>query len=190
MDDKTAQGILSAKLSKVRKIEDYAKDLIKSMPEKPINAELDKDLKQDYLDHIMKHKPYKENRAQFKDWSTDSLKEEIERIEKMLNDPSQKPTPPNWKKVKQIDQNKALKLKRMRAELVAANYGNTRSVSRWHESKIVETYKRLEQLRAKDLTVPQKPVYPTMVVPQQTLSSKKLRSASGLSIASLNQAKR
>ncbi|MFS7948075.1 hypothetical protein Hanom_Chr06g00555731 [Helianthus anomalus] len=82
----------------------------------------------------------------------------------MLSDPSIKQTPPDWKKGKQIDPNKALKLKRMRAELVAASCGSARSVSKWPESKIVETYKRLEQLRAKDTVVPQKPVYPQTVV--------------------------
>ncbi|MFS7962688.1 hypothetical protein Hanom_Chr08g00729561 [Helianthus anomalus] len=108
----------------------------------------------------------------------------------MFNSPLQKATPPDWKKGKQVDQNKALKLKRMREELVAAKYGNARSVSRWSECKIVETYKRLEQLREKDPTVPKKPVYPTVVVPQQTLILKKQSSVSGLSIAALNQAKR
>ncbi|MFS7917818.1 hypothetical protein Hanom_Chr03g00193661 [Helianthus anomalus] len=95
MDGRKVQGILSHELSKVSKIEDYAKDLSKSMSDKPINVELDKELKQDYIKHIMTHKPYKATRAQFKDWSSDALKEEIERIKKMLNAPSQKPTPPD-----------------------------------------------------------------------------------------------
>ncbi|MFS8024943.1 hypothetical protein Hanom_Chr16g01469211 [Helianthus anomalus] len=189
MDDRIAQEILSLELSKVSKIEDYVKDLSKSMSENPINVELDKELKQDYLDHIMKLKPYKANGAQFKDWSIDALKEEIERIKKFLNDPSQKPTPPDWKKGKQIDPNKALKLKKMIAVLVAANYGNARSIARWSESKIVETYKRLEQFKGEDPIVPQKAVYLTVFIPQQTLTSKTLPSTSCLSITALNQAK-
>ncbi|MFS7962229.1 hypothetical protein Hanom_Chr08g00724211 [Helianthus anomalus] len=162
------------------------------MSEKPINAELDKELRQDYLDHILQQKPYKVNRAQFKDWSTDALKEEIEieRMQKILNGPLHKLTLPNWKKYKQVNQNKALKLKRMREELVATEYGNARSVARWSESKIVETYKKLEHLREMDPIVPKKPVYLRAVVPQQTLTFKKKSSASGLSIATLNQAKR
>ncbi|MFS7935751.1 hypothetical protein Hanom_Chr05g00407221 [Helianthus anomalus] len=63
MDDRTAQGILALELSKLSKIEDNAKDLSKSLSEKPINAEHDKEVKQHYLDHIMKHKPYKANKA-------------------------------------------------------------------------------------------------------------------------------
>ncbi|MFS7968386.1 hypothetical protein Hanom_Chr09g00796841 [Helianthus anomalus] len=109
----------------------------------------------------------------------------------MLNNPPVKPTPPYWKKGKQINPDKALKLKRMRAELVAASYGTARSIARWFEAKIVETYKRLEHLRAKDPFVLQKPVYPlTAVIPQQTQTSKKMSSASALSIAALKQVKR
>ncbi|MFS7931117.1 hypothetical protein Hanom_Chr04g00352291 [Helianthus anomalus] len=191
MDDRKYQGILSHELSKVRKLEDFAKDLSKSMYEKLITAELDKELRDDYIEHIIAHKPYKVTRAQFKDSASDALREEIERITKMLNDPLMKPTPPDWKKDKQVNLDKVLKLKRMRAKLVAASYGTTRSIARWSESKIVETYKRLEQLRAKDPTVRQKPVYPpTADIPQQTHTSKKLPSASALSATALRQVKR
>ncbi|MFS7946290.1 hypothetical protein Hanom_Chr06g00534271 [Helianthus anomalus] len=118
------------------------------MSERPISAELDKELRDDYIEHIMKHKPYKATKAQFKDWLSDALREEIERIPKMINDPSIKQTPPNWKKAKQVGPDEALKLKRMRAELVAADYGSTRSIARWSKLNIVETYKKLEDLRA------------------------------------------
>ncbi|MFS7998343.1 hypothetical protein Hanom_Chr12g01152601 [Helianthus anomalus] len=56
-DDRTAQGILSLELSKVSKIDDYAKDLSKSMSEKPINVKLDRELRKDYLDLIMQPGP-------------------------------------------------------------------------------------------------------------------------------------
>ncbi|MFS7963188.1 hypothetical protein Hanom_Chr08g00735141 [Helianthus anomalus] len=140
----------------------------------------------------MKHKPYKATRAQFKDWSSDTLREEIERIAKMLNDHSTKTTPPNWKKAKQVDPNGALKLKRMRVELVAADYGLARLIAKWSKLNIVETYKKLEELRAKDPNVPQKPVYPTTTagMPQQTYASKKLLSASDLSANALKPLKR
>ncbi|MFS7939121.1 hypothetical protein Hanom_Chr05g00447991 [Helianthus anomalus] len=191
MEDMKFQGILSLELSKVSKLEEFAKDLSKSISEKPITAGLDNELREDYIEHVIAHKPYKETRAQFKDWSSDALKKKIERITKMLNDTSVKPNPPNWKKGKQVNPDKALKLKRMRAELVAASYGTARSISRWSEDKIVETYKRLEQLRAKDPTVPQNPAYPpTATIPQQTKTSNKQPSASALSIAALKQVKR
>ncbi|KAJ0490123.1 hypothetical protein HanHA300_Chr12g0451861 [Helianthus annuus] len=109
MDERKYQGILSHELSKVRKLE-FAKDLSKSMSEKPITNELDKELRDDYIEYIIAHKPYKATRAQFKDWSSDAPREEIERITKMLNDPSVKPTPPDWKQGKQINPGKALKL--------------------------------------------------------------------------------
>ncbi|MFS7996293.1 hypothetical protein Hanom_Chr12g01128251 [Helianthus anomalus] len=160
MDNRKFQGLLSYELSKVRKLEDYAKDLSKSMSEKEISAELDMELRGDYIEHIMRYESYKTTIAQFKDRSSDALKEEFERITKMLNDPSVKHTPPDWKKGKQVNLDKALKLKRMRAELVTASYGIARSIARWSELKIVETYKKLEELRAKDPLVPQKPAYP------------------------------
>ncbi|MFS7955627.1 hypothetical protein Hanom_Chr07g00644841 [Helianthus anomalus] len=82
MDDMKYQSFLSHELSKVRKLEDFAKDLSKSMSERPINPELEKEQREDYVEHIMRHTPYKATRAQFKDWLLDALKEEIERITK------------------------------------------------------------------------------------------------------------
>ncbi|MFS7902822.1 hypothetical protein Hanom_Chr01g00015861 [Helianthus anomalus] len=136
----------------------------------------EKELKVDYIDHIMKHKPYKATRTQFKNWSTNALLEEIERITKMNNDPLLKKTPPNWKKSKQVDPDEALRFKRMRVEVVAADYGYARSIAKWSKLNVEETYKKLEELRAKDPTVPQKLVYPTTTIgrPQRTQASKKL----------------
>ena len=48
----------------------------------------------------------------------------------MNNDPLVKPTQPNWKKVKTVDSDEVLKFKRMRAELVAADYDPVRSIAR------------------------------------------------------------
>ncbi|MFS8004547.1 hypothetical protein Hanom_Chr13g01227151 [Helianthus anomalus] len=137
------------------------------MLENAISTELEEELWEDHIEHIMRYKPYKATRAQFKHWSLDALREEIERITKMLNDPSVKPTPPDWKKGKQVNLDKALKLKRMRVELMAASYSTVRSTYKWSKLIIVETYKNLEELRAKDPLVPQKPTYPrTAAIPQ------------------------
>ncbi|KAJ0898023.1 hypothetical protein HanRHA438_Chr08g0352131 [Helianthus annuus] len=186
------QGQLSHELSKVRKLADFAKNLSKSMSERPIDTELEKELRVDYIDHVMKHKPYKATRSQFKDWSSDALMEEIDRITKMNNDPMVKKTPPNGKKAKQVDPDEALKFKRMRVELVAVDYASTRSIAIWSKLNIEETYKKLEELRAEDPIVPQKPVYPTTTAgrPQQTQTSKKLHLTSTLPANALNQLKR
>ncbi|MFS7946761.1 hypothetical protein Hanom_Chr06g00540101 [Helianthus anomalus] len=128
------------------------------MSEQPLDTKHEKELRVDYLDQIMKHKPYKATKAQFKDWSIDV--DEIDRITKMNNDPLIKRTAPNWKKSKQNDPNEALKFKRMRAELVAADYGSAKSIARWLKLNVEETYKKLEELKAKDPIVPKKPVYP------------------------------
>ncbi|XP_022024602.1 pollen-specific leucine-rich repeat extensin-like protein 2 [Helianthus annuus] len=103
LGDRGYQGLLQHGLSKVKKLEDFAKDLSKSMSELPPNTGLQEELRVDYLDHIMKYKPYKVNRVQFRDWSVDALKEEIDRIAKMNNDPQIKKIAPNWKKSKQDD---------------------------------------------------------------------------------------
>ncbi|MFS7934707.1 hypothetical protein Hanom_Chr05g00394891 [Helianthus anomalus] len=146
------------------------------MSEQPIDTELEKELRIDYKDHIMKHNPYKATRTQLKYWSSYALLEEIDRITKINNDLLVKKTPPNWNKAKQVDPYEALGFKRMRAALVATDYGSARPIGRWSKLNIEETYKKLEELRAKDPIVPQKPVYPTTTAsrPQQTQTSKKV----------------
>ncbi|MFS7917205.1 hypothetical protein Hanom_Chr03g00186331 [Helianthus anomalus] len=67
LGDRKYQGQLSHELRKVRKLEDFAKDLSKSMSKRPIDTELEKEPRVDYIDHIMKHKPYKATTSQFKD---------------------------------------------------------------------------------------------------------------------------
>ncbi|XP_022024668.1 104 kDa microneme/rhoptry antigen-like [Helianthus annuus] len=111
LGDRKYKGLLSHELDKVRKLDDFSKDLSKSMYEQPLDTELEKELRVDYIDQIMKHKPYKATRSQFKDWSSDALLEEIYRITKMNNDPPVKKTPPNWKKSKQVDPDEAVKFK-------------------------------------------------------------------------------
>ncbi|MFS7978621.1 hypothetical protein Hanom_Chr10g00917601 [Helianthus anomalus] len=106
------------------------------MSELPPDTGLQEELRVNYFDNIMKYKPYKANRAQFKDWSIDALKEEIDRIAKMNNDPQIKKTASNWKKSKQVDQDDALRFKRMRAELVAADYGSARPIARWSKQNV------------------------------------------------------
>ncbi|MFS7930879.1 hypothetical protein Hanom_Chr04g00349441 [Helianthus anomalus] len=54
LGDKRYQGLLQHGLSKVRKLEDFAKDLSKSMLELPPETGLHEELRVDYLDHIMK----------------------------------------------------------------------------------------------------------------------------------------
>ena len=100
----------------------------------------------------------------------------------MNNDPLVKPTPPNWKKVKTVDSDEVLKFKRMRAELVAAGYGPVRSIARWSKLKIVETYKKLEEVRAEHSNVLQKSVYPTTAALSPKIGTpKNLLSSSDLS---------
>ncbi|KAJ0455652.1 hypothetical protein HanIR_Chr15g0753621 [Helianthus annuus] len=187
MTDREYQRFLSFQLSKVVKLEVYAKELSKFMFERQVIPELQMQLRDDYVGHIMKYKPYNATEDQFKNWSADALREEIDRITKMRNDPLVKPTPPNWKKVKTVDSDEALKFKRMRAELVAAGYGLARSIAKWSKLKIVETYKKLEELRAEDSNVLQNSVYPTTAAlslkihtPKNLLSSSALSESEGV----------
>ncbi|MFS7898680.1 hypothetical protein Hanom_Chr00s027394g01767051 [Helianthus anomalus] len=52
----------------------------------------------------------------------------------------------------------------MKEELITANYGSRNQVTRWTEVKVLETYKRLEERRKKDPSVPKKPDYPASEV--------------------------
>ncbi|MFS8033868.1 hypothetical protein Hanom_Chr17g01574591 [Helianthus anomalus] len=98
----------------------------------------------------------------------------------------------NWKQYKKVDVDEALRYKRKRATFVAANYGTARAIARWSKQNIDQTYKKLEELRKVDPTVPRKLVYndETNVRPQHTLPSKKLFSSADVSISALNQRKR
>ncbi|MFS7954485.1 hypothetical protein Hanom_Chr07g00631051 [Helianthus anomalus] len=162
------------------------------MSELPPNVVLQKELRIDYLDIIMRDKPNKAYRSHFKDWSFEDLKKEVNRIEMMNKDPKMKKSAPNWNKHKKVDVDEALRYKRKRAELVAANYGTARSIARWSKQDVYQTYKRLEELRKTNPTLPKKPVYDAETTnrPQQTHSSKKLFSSSDVSISVLNQRKR
>ncbi|MFS7906082.1 hypothetical protein Hanom_Chr01g00055161 [Helianthus anomalus] len=74
---------------------------------------------------------------------------------------------------------------------LTAGCGAARSIGRWSKQDVDLTYKKLEELRKTDPTLPKKPVYDdeTTDRPQQTLPSKKLFSSSDVSISVLNQRK-
>ncbi|KAJ0493154.1 hypothetical protein HanIR_Chr12g0582921 [Helianthus annuus] len=92
----------------------------------------------------------------YKNWTIPELENEAARIQEMIKDNVQQ-TPPE--KFKQFEAEKALELKRMKEELITADYGSKNSVSKWGEARVRATYKRLEELRKKDPTAPQKPDY-------------------------------
>ena len=87
----------------------------------------------------------------------------LERIEKMNKD-KVKHTPPVWSKYKKNVPERTLQLKRMKEELITADFGSRNQVSRWKEDKVFASYKRLEELRKKNPNIPQKPDYPEAVV--------------------------
>ncbi|MFS7961966.1 hypothetical protein Hanom_Chr08g00721141 [Helianthus anomalus] len=106
----------------------------------------------------MKYKKYKGEKHMYKEWSSQELEEELERIHQMIKE-NVKETPPVWANYKKNVPDGALKLKRMKEELIQADYGSRNQVTRWNEEKVIETYRRLEILRKKDPRVPQKPNY-------------------------------
>ncbi|MFS8020101.1 hypothetical protein Hanom_Chr15g01411581 [Helianthus anomalus] len=63
-------------LSKVRKLEDFARDLSKEMSNLPPNVDHQRKLRKDLLELIMSDKPYPAKEHQFKDWPLTALKEE------------------------------------------------------------------------------------------------------------------
>ncbi|MFS7936262.1 hypothetical protein Hanom_Chr05g00413511 [Helianthus anomalus] len=135
-DDRSYHGTYQHELSKVRKLEYFARDLSKSMCELPSNNRLEMELRIDYLDITMKDKPYKAYKSQFKNWSLEDLKEEVNRIEMMKNNPQMKKSAPKWNKHKKVDVDEALRYKRKRSELVAAGYRTAKSIARWSKQDV------------------------------------------------------
>src|ERR1044071_2735611 len=113
------------------------------MSNKPISGELEKLVRESILDQIIATKPYKANRKQFAGWTTHALQEELYKIEELTKNPTQEAFAHDFRKGKDLV--RALKHKRMREEIVAAKYGQMRSVTRWDELSLVETYKKLEE---------------------------------------------
>ncbi|MFS7960336.1 hypothetical protein Hanom_Chr08g00702031 [Helianthus anomalus] len=74
-------------LSKVNNLEDYARDLSKEMSNLPLNDDLQKKLRKDLLEIIMRDKFYPAKVDQLKDWPLITLKAEINRNERVKNDP-------------------------------------------------------------------------------------------------------
>ncbi|MFS7890166.1 hypothetical protein Hanom_Chr00s000007g01615551 [Helianthus anomalus] len=71
-------------LSKVKKLEDYARDLSKEMSNLPPNADLQKKLRKNLLELIIRDNFYHAKVEQFKDWPLTTLKAEVNRIERDL----------------------------------------------------------------------------------------------------------
>ncbi|MFS7962556.1 hypothetical protein Hanom_Chr08g00728041 [Helianthus anomalus] len=108
----------------------------------------------------------------------------------MLEDKT-KQTPPVCSQYKKNIPEKALEPKRMKEEMITANYGSRNQVTRWTEVKVVETYKRLEEIRKKDPTALKRPDYPEAVVPaKQTLPIKRTATTTAPSAIAVYQKKR
>ncbi|MFS8034619.1 hypothetical protein Hanom_Chr17g01583261 [Helianthus anomalus] len=104
-------------LSKVRKLEDFARDLRKDMSNLPPNADLQRKLRKYLLELIMREKPYP---ASVQRLASTALKEEAKKCDRMKNDPQMKKTAPNWNKFRKSSVDLSLEYKRKRAELVTA----------------------------------------------------------------------
>ncbi|XP_022019616.1 muscle M-line assembly protein unc-89-like [Helianthus annuus] len=180
-------------LSKVKKLEDYARDLSKEMSNLPSNTDLQKKLRKDLLELIMRDKFYPAKVEQFKDWPLIALKDEVNRIERIRNDPQMKRSAPDWNKYKKTIAELTLEYKRKKAELVAAKYGSAKTISKWFRQYIDMVYEKLEKLRETDPIAPKKPTYKSKTTDepkQQTFSPKTLFTSSDTSIIALNQRKR
>ncbi|KAJ0927106.1 hypothetical protein HanRHA438_Chr04g0178901 [Helianthus annuus] len=111
----------------------------------------------------MFYKKYKGERHMYKEWTVPELEAESARIQVMIKRKVTH-TPRDWAKFKKNVPEKQLELKRMKEELVVAEFGTKRQVARWKEDLVRSTYKRLEELRKKDPKIPQKPDYPEAAV--------------------------
>ncbi|XP_035840309.1 uncharacterized protein PB18E9.04c-like [Helianthus annuus] len=93
--DKAISERMQFLLTKVRQMEDYARDLSKEMSNLPPEADLQKEMRKDYLAFIMKEKFYPAKEEQFSEWPLIALKHEVNRIERIKNDPGMKRSAPN-----------------------------------------------------------------------------------------------
>ncbi|MFS7995871.1 hypothetical protein Hanom_Chr12g01123151 [Helianthus anomalus] len=141
-------------LTQVSSLERFAKNVSQQISERAAET-----LKNDYIESIMAHKKYKGERYMYKEWTVPELENEAARIQDIIKRKVTH-TPPDWAKFKKNVPDKQVELKRMKEELVAADFGNKRQIARWKEDVVRTTYKRLEELRKKDPNVPQKPDYP------------------------------
>ncbi|MFS7973183.1 hypothetical protein Hanom_Chr09g00853621 [Helianthus anomalus] len=141
-------------LTQVSSLERFAKNVSQQISERATEA-----LKKDYIESIMVHKKYKGERYMYKEWIVPELENEAARIQDMIKRKVTH-TPPDWAKFKKNVPDKQVELKRMKEELVTADFGTKRQISRWKEDVVRSTYKRLEELRKKDPSIPQKPDYP------------------------------
>src|ERR1044071_6556517 len=82
-DDITIQGIHSAELSKLRRIEDFVKTLSNSMSKMALSSDLERVVRESILDQILATMPYKANKKQFAGWITHALEEDLLRIEEI-----------------------------------------------------------------------------------------------------------
>ncbi|MFS7907481.1 hypothetical protein Hanom_Chr01g00071861 [Helianthus anomalus] len=106
--DSNLQGRMQHRLSKVRNLEDFARDLSKKMSNLPPNDDLQKELRKDFIELIMRDKPYQAYGHQFKDLPLTVLKDEANRVKRMKNDPLMRKISPNWKKFKKVGVDVAL----------------------------------------------------------------------------------
>ena len=60
-----------------------------------------------------------------------------------MNKDKVKHTPPVWSKYMKNVPDKVLKLKRMKEELITADFGSRNQVTRWKEGKVLAYYKKL-----------------------------------------------
>ncbi|MFS7953596.1 hypothetical protein Hanom_Chr07g00620591 [Helianthus anomalus] len=152
--DKEVSRYYQYLLTQVSSLERFAKNVSQQISERAVET-----LKKDYIESIMFYKRYKGERHMYKEWTIPELEAEAARIQDMIKRKVTH-TPPDWAKFKRNVPDKQLELKRMKEELVAADFGTKRHVARWKEDMVRSTYKRLEELRKKDPKIPQKPDYP------------------------------
>ncbi|MFS8010261.1 hypothetical protein Hanom_Chr14g01294951 [Helianthus anomalus] len=169
-DDMQILQIPSEEYKKVKALRGYANMIFMNLSHDPISdADLKKLLKEYYLNYIMVTKPYEVEKDQFNGWPTKSLLDEIVRMEKLKLFPNITPSTPNWKDGKKPNDKRALKMKRMKEELVAANRGTMETLAKWNDSTTFKSYKQLDIQREKDPSLPKRLEYEQQDFPINTL---------------------
>ncbi|XP_022014934.1 uncharacterized protein LOC110914452 [Helianthus annuus] len=164
--DKAISERMEFLLTKVKQMEDYAKDLSKDMSNMPPDAALQEVMRKEFLEFIMKEKFYSAKEEQFSEWPLIALKHEVNMIKRIKNDTSKKRTAPNWSKYKQAINKLTSEYKRKKEELVD-----------------------VKELKRRKMTDPNLPKKPEHKEPKQVIDPKPLFTSADTPILVINQEK-
>jgi hypothetical protein len=120
---------------------------------------------QQCIKYLKEKAPYKIK--SYNNWTLTQLRQEIDRVNLMLKDPSVSRTAPNWNlmaKCKATSSEKIARFILMKEELIKAKYGTRRQVNNWREDEVLLTYRNYLKHREKSPERFPSPIKETLVI--------------------------